>query len=109
MVTGQNYWLINLIHQSVTQSIMQHVLTVSASPHIYQLCKIIRLIKRSFLNASKFFSNQAALRKTIEIPLEVLNQWSLSHKTLKITSFLDSEIASLGILSNEPGSLTEEF
>ena len=74
MVTGQHYRLIDLIYQSVTQSVMQHILTVSASPHIYQLCEIIMLIKRSFFNASKVSSNQAALKKAIKIPLEGLNQ-----------------------------------
>ena len=37
----QHYRLTDLIHQSVTQSIMQHILTVSGNPHIYQLCEVI--------------------------------------------------------------------
>ena len=56
VVTRQHYWFIDLIHQTVTQSIMQHILTVSASPHIYQLCKVVMLIKRSFHLVPLIFS-----------------------------------------------------
>ena len=42
-------------------------------------------------------SNQAALIKIAEIPLGGLNQQLLSHKMLKITSLLESEIPCLGI------------
>ena len=46
------------------------------------------------------FLDQAAPRKTIRI-VEGLNQLLLLHKMLKITSSLESEIASLGILGDK--------
>ena len=41
--------------QSITQLIMQHILTLSASSHIYQLCNVIMLIKHPFLMPLNFF------------------------------------------------------
>ena len=61
-----------------------------------------------------FFLDQAALRKAIRI-VEGLNQQFFSHKMLKMTSSLKSEIGSLGILGDqilqqdESGSLKKEF
>ena len=52
---------------------MQHILTVSAITHIYQLCEVI-MLKWSFVLMPLKFSNQAALRKTSKLLLEGLNQ-----------------------------------